>query len=254
MERHWLNWLLWGRLSYDPTVRNDRIAALIALRFPGVDGAALLAAWHSASLVYPLTTGFHWGALDFQWYIEACKSRPGPAQTESGFHDVNRFITLGPHPATDNLSIPRYVEALVAGKNPAGTTPLQVAAWLDQHAGNALSAIARIDAGTNKELRETLADIRAMALLGKYYADKIRGATQLALFRKTGAAAQQQAAVEHLTQAAEEWEQYTTLAASQYRNPLWTNRVGVVDWKQLKGEVAKDIVIAREAKLEKNAK
>ena len=34
--------------------------------------------------------------LDFQWYIEGCQSRPGPAENETGFHDVNRFITLAP--------------------------------------------------------------------------------------------------------------------------------------------------------------
>lgn len=254
MEKHWLDWLLWGRLAFDPTVGNDRIASLVALRFPGIDGAALLTAWQSASLVYPLTTGFHWGQYDFQWYIEACKSRPGPAQTESGFHDVNRFITLGTHPATSNISIPRYVDAIATGQKVDGTTPLQVAAWLEQHADVALGLLAKLDAGTNRELRETLGDIRAMALLGKYYASKIRGATQLAMFRRTGAGPRQQAAVAHLTEAAGFWEQYTTVAAAQYKNPLWTNRVGFVDWKQLTTEVARDIAIAREAKPDSVAK
>ena len=43
---------------------------------------------------------------------------------------------------------------------------------------------------------------------------------------------------------------YTTRAAAHYRNPLWTNRVGIVDWQELKGEVANDITIASEAKRE----
>ena len=45
-------------------------------------------------MIYPLTTGFHWGALDFQWYIEGCQSRAEFAQTPTGFHDINRFISL----------------------------------------------------------------------------------------------------------------------------------------------------------------
>ncbi|HET7536048.1 MAG TPA: carbohydrate-binding family 6 protein, partial [Candidatus Didemnitutus sp.] len=220
IEKHWLDWTLWGRLSYDPTLANERVAALIAQRFPGVDGAALLEAWQNASMVYPLTTGFHWGAMDFQWYIEACKSRPGPAQTASGFHDVNRFITLGTHPGTDTVPIPGYIDAMAAGDKVRGTMPTHLASNLDRHADSALAAVDRMDAGPNQELRETLGDVRAMALLGKYYAAKIRGATELALFRKTGWARAQQAAVTELTQAAEYWEQYTTLAASQYRNPL----------------------------------
>ncbi len=248
VEKHWFDWFLWGRLSYDPTLGNDRIVALLGQRFRGVDAPALLDAWQNASMIYPLTTGFHWGQFDFQWYIEACKSRPGPAQTESGFHDVNRFITLGPHPGTDNIAIPRYVESVVAGQKLSGTTPVQVADQLDRRADAALAEVVRMEAGEDKELSATLANIGAMASLGKYYADKIRGATELALYRRTGEAAHQRAAVDHLTRAADWWERYTALATMLYRNPLWTNRVGNVDWGQLKIEVARDIAIARDAK------
>ena len=247
VDKHWLDWLLWGRLSYDPSLDNDRIVALIAQRFPGAPAQALFDAWQHASMTYPLTTGFHWGQYDFQWYIEACKSRPGPAQTASGFHDVNRFITLPPHPGTDNISIPRYVEAVVAGAKATGTTPLDVSAQLDRHADAALEAVAGMDARDDRELRATLADIKAMALLGKYYAHKIRGATELALYRQTREPAHQQAAIQQLTDAAGFWDSYTTQAAALYKNPLWTNRVGYVDWQALKLEVAHDIAIAREA-------
>lgn len=245
IEKHWLDWLLWGRLSYDPTLDNDRITGLVAGRFPGVDAGKLLAAWQHASMTYPLTTGFHWGQFDFQWYIEACLSREQPAQTRSGFHDVNRFITLGVHPGTDNIPIPKYVEGVTTGNVPRGTTPLQVAESLHRNADAALAALAGLAAGDNRELQETLGDIRAMALLGKYYGCKIRGATELALFRQTGTAARQQAAIEQLTQASVHWADYTAQAASLYRNPLWTNRVGTVDWTELSAEVARDIEIAR---------
>jgi hypothetical protein len=247
MEKHWLNWLLWGRLSYDPTLDDDRIAALVGARFPGVNGRRLLAVWQHASMTYPLTTGFHWGPLDFQWYVEACFSRPGPAQTASGFHDVNRFITLGVHPGTDNIPIPRYVDALVSGETLAGTTPPQVAQQLDQHAEAALAGVVELGGATGHELRETLGDIRAMALLGKYYAAKIRGATELALYRRTGLAEHQAEAVAQLSAAAGHWADYTAQAAALYRNPLWTNRVGTVDWEELRTEVARDIEIARAA-------
>jgi hypothetical protein len=199
-------------------------------------------------MIYPLTTGFHWGEYDFQWYIEGCKSRPGPAQTESGFHDVNRFITLGTHPGTDNLTIPAYVEAIGGGKAPVGTTPPQVATSLHEHSAAALAAVGAMDAANNAELRATLSDIRAMALLGRYYAHKISGATELALFRRTGEEAHQRRAVGELTRAADSWNLYTAAAASLYKNPLWTNRVGNVDWSNLREHVAHDIAIAREAK------
>ena len=247
IAKHWFDWMLWGRLSYDPTVDNARFAAILADRFPEVPGGALLEAWQNASMIYPLTTGFHWGEYDFQWYIEGCKSRPGPAQTESGFHDVNRFITLGTHPGTDNVAIPDYVEAIVGGSKPSGTTPPQVAKQLHERSAAALASIGMMSAGENSELRATLADIRGMALLGRYYAHKIAGATELALFRRTGNEAHKQRSVDELTHAAEAWTLYTAVAASLYRNPLWTNRVGNVDWGALRTHVSNDIVIAREA-------
>ncbi len=245
MDKHWLDWLLWGRLSYDPTVETARLEALVAQRFPGVDAPRLLAAWQDASMTYPLTTGFHWGQYDFQWYVEACQSRAAPAQTASGFHDVNRFITLGTHPGTDNIPIPRYVDATVSGAPLEGTTPRQVAERLEAHADRALAAVKSLPAGGNSELAKTLDDIRAMALLGHYYAAKIRGATALALFRRTGIAGHQHEAVDQLTAAARWWGEYTAVMAARYRNPLWTNRVGTVDWAKLTAEVAHDIEIAR---------
>jgi hypothetical protein len=242
--KHWYHWLIWGRLGYDPTLTNKRLVKILQARYPAVPGEALFAAWQEASMTYPVTTGFHWGALDFQWYIEACKSRPGPAQTKSGFHDVNRFITLGPHPGTDNVSIPDYVDAVAAGRTPSGTTPIEVSEKLDAHAGKALAILDGLSHGGNKELRQTMEDIRAMALLGKYYAHKIRGATELSLFRKTQDTTHQTAAIDALNETAGYWRRYASTALGQYENPLWTNRVGHCDWRELFEEVLKDVTIA----------
>jgi hypothetical protein len=131
----------------------------------------------------------------------------------------------------------------------SGTTPPQVANQLDTHAGAALRIIEALKANGKRTqpLAATLSDIRAMALLGQYYAEKIRGATALALFRSNGDAKQRDQAVERLTAAAAVWNRYTRLAASKYRNPLWTNRVGTVDWRELDAEVARDVEIARTA-------
>jgi len=84
-----------------------------------------------------------------------------------------------------------------------------------------------------------------MALMGKYYAHKIHGATELALFRKTKKPTHQKAAVDQLTEAALFWQMYVSTARSQYKNPLWTNRVGYCDWNDLTKHVMHDIEIAR---------
>jgi len=242
--KHWYHWMIWGRLGYDPNLSNERFIGIIQQRYPNISGRDLFTAWQHASMVYPLTTGFHWGSLDFQWYIEACKSRPGPAQTPSGFHDVNRFITLPPHGGTNNVSIPDYVTAVREAKPLSGTTPIEVSNRIHSHADKALAILDRLNHGGDKELRLTLGDIRAVAYMGKYYAHKIRGATELALFRETRKKEHQNAAIEELTRAAEFWRLYTSTALGQYKNPLWTNRVGYCDWRDLFNEVLNDIKVA----------
>jgi hypothetical protein len=219
-------------------------------------------------MIYPITTGFHWGDVDYKWYIEGCKSRPEPAQTATGFHDVNRFITLPPHKESGFQSIPDYVNSLTNDrkKSPLGQdyplspqggqeekgkdlkTPYEVAFLLTDYADSALFLLESINAGNNKELSGILNDIQSMAYLGKYYSCKINGATNLALFRETASKTIQDIAVKQLTEALKYWELYSVSAFKQYKNPLWTNRVGIVDWVKLTDEVKNDIEIAKLAK------
>lgn len=247
VEKHWLHFLLWGRLGYDPALDSARIAQLVGLRFPGADGAKLLAAWQDASMIYPRVTGFHWADFDFQWYIEGCRSRPGPAKTESGFHSVDTFITQKTHPGTRNLTIPEYVAGTRQGAAPSGVTPPQVADAVDAHADAALAALRELNAprSNQAEFVATINDVSIMARLGKYYAAKIRGATELALFRATKQPQHQQLAVEHLEQAAGFWRAYVLKVSATYGPRVWTNRVGHVDWEELSREVAHDVEIAR---------
>jgi hypothetical protein len=247
IDKHWLHNLLWGRLGYDPTLDNERIAALVGSRFPGVDGRKLLAAWQDASMVYPLVTGFHWANFDFQWYIEGCRSRPGPAKTETGFHSVETFIDQPVHPGTDNLTIPAYVAALMRSQKPVGKTPLQVADQLDARATSAervLNDLRKPSSVNSAELTATLNDMAQMIDLGRYYAAKIRGATSLALYRATKDPSHQQQTLEHLRVAAHRASSYAARATRSYGPRIWTNRVGHVDFAEFAAGARGDIEIA----------
>lgn len=232
IDKHWYQWMLWGRLGYDPDMTNDRFISILQSRYSGINVAKLFEAWQEASMIYPATTGYHWGPLDFIWYIEACQGRTVSSDTPTGFHDINRFITMGPHPGTDNISIPDYVKALASGEDLQGSTPLQAAGKLHAHADRALELVQSMRYTGNKELRLALDDIRTMAWLGKYYAHKIEAAAQLALFRNTLDPRQNELCIDNLNTAAMYWRSYASLALSNNHNPLWTNRVGHVDWRK----------------------
>lgn len=244
--KHWYHWMMWGRLGYNPDIPNERFAQILQNRFIETDGVKLLQAWQEASMIYPTTTGFHWGPLDFQWYIEGCKSRPGYAQNETGFHDVNRFINLPPHQYSGFQSIPDYVKMTLEGGSTKLKTPLEVAEKLHKHADKAMAILKTLNRAQNNELEVTLHDIKTMASLGKYYAFKIAGSTQLALYRESKNHKYQDAAVKELENALKAWKQYTSNALQQNVNPIWTNRVGYVDWIKITDWVEQDIMIAKE--------
>ncbi len=242
--KHWYHWMMWGRLGYNPDLSNERFIQILQQKYPEVDAGKLFTAWQEASMIYPVTTGFHWGPLDFQWYIEACKSRPDYAQNKTGFHDVNRFINLAPHEKSGFQSIPDFIKMKTEGGNSNLNSPFDVAQILNDHAEKALELIKAMDPEDDRELKFTLHDIKTMAWLGKYYSHKISGATNLALFRGTQDKKYQDEAVAQLNEALTAWKNYTEAALQQNINPLWTNRVGYVDWRQITDWVKHDIDIA----------
>lgn len=246
IKKHWYQWMLWGRFAYNPNLGNKRLTSIVADRFAITPSQAssLFEAWQNASMIYPETTGFHWGSLDFQWYIEGCESRASYAQNETGFHDVNRFINLPPHSESECQSIPDFVKRGGTLDVDGKRSPLEVADRLDRYSDRALEILNTFPSTQEGELRRTLNDIRIVATLGAYYADKIRGATQLAIFRESSDKGAQKKSIAHLADAARHWHAYATLALAQHKNPLWTNRVGFVDWVQNYQYTLDDIRIA----------
>lgn len=246
VQKHWLQWMLWGRLGYDPDYSNERIAALLGARYPGTDGRRLLEAWQNASMVCPRVTGFHWGSLDWKWYIEGTKGikiftdRFG-GKSPTGFHDVETFINVPVHDHAGAQSIPDFV----AGKPTQDLTPLAVADLIDRDVEAAALGIKSFSNVSQKELRLTLDDIAIICEMGRYYADKIRGSTQVAMARASKKQADKDAAIKTLTEAAEHYKKFVGLVTANHVNRLWLSRVGTVDFNHQISEALADIAIAR---------
>lgn len=249
INKHWYHFMLWGRLAYNPKTENTVFKNLVANRFGISNGDSLFQAWQAASMIYPITTGFHWAKFDLQWYIEGCKGLRGFTQHKSGFHDVNSFIDLPTHPGTRNQTIPDYVGMIEKGVTTDSITPVQIAAQLHLQSDKALKILKELKPNTNIEYNYTLKDIEAMAYLGKYYAYKILGAVELHKYRviNRNKKENQIAAVEQLTQAGIYWKMYADLIKQSYKTQLWTNRVGNVDFDEIYRWVMDDLTIAKGA-------
>ena len=240
IRKQWYSFMLWGRLSYEPTLPDALFERTLAERFPEAPGATLFQASSRASRIIPLVTRFYWNDIDLKWFPEACLSHP----RFKGFHTVKHFMEGRCMPGSEILDIAAYRDAYLARRPPAGQTPPQVAEELNGHAQATLQLLAQIGPVKNKELRLTLGDLEAMAHLGNYYAEKILGATDLALFTKTGQADQRDSAVKHLEAALDHWKKYAAVATRQYRPQLLT-RIGYVDLNALTANVRQDVEMAR---------
>jgi hypothetical protein len=244
IQKQWYSFMLWGRLSFDPQLPDALFARTLAARFPEVPADKLFAASAAASKIIPQITRFFWGDIDLKWFPEACLSHP----SRKGFYTVADFVIGETMPGSGILNIRAYRDNLLADRPRSGITPPEVARALKNYAQTTLQLVGQLPAApTDKELRLTLGDFRAMAHLGDYYAEKILGATDLALFDKTAQPEQQAAAVQHLQAALEHWKKYAAVATRQYK-PQMLTRVGYVDLNALTEKVQQDVDIARQWK------
>jgi hypothetical protein len=262
MQKQWYSFLLWGRLSYDPSVPNEHFRRVLGSRFPHADAQRLFDAVQQSSRIIPLVNRFYWENFDFQWFPEACISHPTRAK---GFHTVRHFMTGRTMSGSGLMNIRQYVDSLLDDKpippmvargeggvvlehlrgQVPDVTPLQVIEQLRTYAQAALDHAAVLKPGEDGELGATLGDTIAMAHLGRYYAAKIEGAVNLYRFDRTAREDDRKAAVANLEQALEHWRDYVNVAARQYQ-PQLLNRVGHVDLREITAHVERDIALARD--------
>ncbi|MBB5716374.1 carbohydrate-binding family 6 protein [Sphingomonas aerophila] len=246
-QKQWYSFAMWGRLSYDPSLPDRHFEAMLAARFPGVDAGRLYAASSAASKIIPQVTQFFWQDIDLEWFPEACAYSPQKRPRGTRFYSVADFINGVPMPRSGILSIRRWRQRLTDSRPLDALSPLDVATALAGLADTTLDHVADLRTGgatKEGELASTLADYEAMAHLGRYYAHKIRGACDLALYDQSSRPSDKGSAVVELLAAKDAWRRYAAVRDAQYL-PAFYNRIGYVDVTALTASAAKDVEIAR---------
>ncbi len=184
LQKQWYSFMLWGRLSYNPNLPDKIFYQQLPVHFPSVNKNELIKGWSSASMIFPWITRFVWGDIDLKWFPEANLSHP----SHKGFYTVKDYVERVPMAGSNVEGILAWTETKSANKKTGSvTTPLQVADTLELFSNTALSSLRKLPkaiAQSPDELNQTLSDIEAFAMIGKYYAEKIRAACDLSLFVK----------------------------------------------------------------------
>ena len=249
IDKHWYRFRLWGQLAYNNELGRDYWEAVLRHRFPDVDAKLLYDAWESTSEIIPQLNRSVWAPTDGDFAAEGCMQRSGFLTADDYQFARNPMVLTRIDNAPDPqcISVTDWASAFLAGKTLKGITPLQVADNLDGYAATALDALPALRAqmGNDLELQETLNDIESMAYLGRYYADKMRGAAKLAVFREDRQRKQYNAeAVAHFKDAVEEWKAYAALLSSQYKTQLLA-RTHFLDWNGTMADVEEEVAAAK---------
>jgi len=251
IDKHWFRDRLWGQLAYNNELGDDYWQAVLKHRFPGVDARLLLEAWESVSEVIPQLNRSVWSPTDGSFAAEGCRRTSG-FLTLDGYHFERPAMVLNRienAPDPQCITVTDWARAHLKGEALLGVTPLQVSENLDEYATTAQRAlpVLRAQMGDNAELKETLNDIESMAYLGRYYADKMRGAAKLALYREGGRKHETylDQAVAHLEDAVEEWKAYAAVLTPQYKTQIGA-RANTLDWNATLKEVEREVETIKE--------
>lgn len=238
IEKHWYNFMLWGRLGYDNSLSNDFFTKKLKYRFPALDATLLQNTWQSASKIVPQVNRFYWKDWDFMWSIEACYNE------RKGFQTVLDFMDNPTMERSKIINPKSYVEL---GAQDRIVTPIEVANNLDLFAKAATEGVVKLqtsDKTPSTEATILLDDILAMAHLGRYYAAKIRAATELSFFAKNRKAKHKTNAVELLEEASQHWVKYAKISELHYK-PQMLARTKMIDWSGILEDVKQDIERAK---------
>ncbi|MDF7808678.1 hypothetical protein P4E94_14605 [Pontiellaceae bacterium B12219] len=200
IKRLWYTQMLWGRLAYNPQTPDQVFIDEMAARYPSVSASDLFDAWRNASRGLPLATEVIQGTLrfDFHWWPELC-------ERDKGFVTLEAFIKAKPPGGSEVCSI----ADTAADRCINGRTTYQVADSIQSSAEAALKTLSTLSGDQNPELAVVLKSITAQAYLSLYYAEKIRGATDVA----AGETASAQIA---MGKAVGCWRQYVAIMDSQF--------------------------------------
>ena len=186
-RRDELSYLLFGRLTYDPTTPPDVFRLALQSR---VGTGDLWAPVQAASDIVPWIQTAHTCGPDQRDYAPELEFGGHVAYWALPSNGARPLHSCGSaHQPFDQfaISLPDDVaNDLVQGATTSRVSPLDVARAVLADAQQARAAASAVIDPANPEARDVVNECIALADLGEWYAHKLRSASALAVYRKTG--------------------------------------------------------------------
>ncbi len=247
IDRMWYMFKIWGQLSYNPELGTDYFVRELSARFSISMQQAehLYKAWKAASSIVPALTCVHWHHYDFQWYPEGCCMFL-PEYGKLVFANIREFVECGAMPYSAYVSVHDCVENEIADRQQTGPTPVDAVHAIKGYVSEAVSNLGEMTCDPGPELAATIADIRSMCILGRYYMKKEQAALNLCRYEKTGNPALKQEAVSFLEECAVLWKKYSSAMVSRYIPQVLGRLCGKVCLTDFDEYADLDVLLAKE--------
>jgi hypothetical protein len=214
---------LLGRFTYNPATSHDVWTSELTQRFGPKASEEMAKAYRSASQVVPFVAAAAIGNYNMgSW----------PEKDMGGL--INYYLNLMPYDKARFCGFQEYVDNVLSGRSSGKTNPMDLADRLDKIAletDTALDKARSLIQNGEKEFWATDMDFRILSGMARYYAQKIRAATKLGFFYRTGDISQLRQAIKHGEKALVIWEKLSDRADKIYSSNLVFGPGSIGHWK-----------------------
>ena len=240
-ERYWQFYRLWGRLTYNPETRAEVWEHEFTARF-GAAGAPVSHALELASRVLPRIVAASYRYANFpttRGWAEMSRQGSLPQYANEQGSDIQQF-----------LNVRQKARSIVEGTETAMRRPEETSRWFTRTADGILAQVALAEkaekaqsSGAGKEFRVTMADLKILAGLARYHAERLPAGVCYNLYEETGALESFDDAIAYEKRALDAWGGMVAAAGDVYSENLafGAHAVGFSrHWKEEQQLLARD--------------
>ncbi|MCR5491567.1 MAG: glycoside hydrolase family 20 zincin-like fold domain-containing protein [Bacilli bacterium] len=246
--KHWMNYMLLGRIGYQKDLTDDFIKNKIKAHFSDLaltddEAKDFFDIMNEGGKILPKSNILYYVETDV-WFPEASWTNP----SSYGYVGVKQMInSKSSHPYGNTLSIAEYVVATLNNETITQNTPIDIINALRDAASKVDALYAKFESrkGQNKEFDAMLLDQVAWSNFAKYLAKKYEGIIALRTYNDTRDAAKQTEAITLLTEALPYWEAYANDAIARYGDNVRLSRAGIFSFSTVTAGVKEDIEAAK---------
>lgn len=241
-EKHWYQFELLGRLSYNPDLDEDVWINKFNRRY-GIWGEEIFDLMAAASTIIPAVNRVFWINYDFEWHPESLLA-------VEGFKTVIDFMNGKSMPGTGTIGIREFVESKLKGEMPEGETPEDILEILKNSVEYLNENINVLENSVPEDylggdLLCTILDLKAWKELGSYYYKKINAALKLVFYEHTGNEALKNEAISFLESAVDSWINLAHIWSSHYLPYKMARVKQIFGYSYYIDDVKRDIELAR---------